>query len=87
MEAWPDTLAGLSPQFHADRAQLLEIMRREAILYRSPTQPILSRDGTSAKWMLNSLQVTLTAKGAELAGRCVLELSKDSKAGKSPRSA
>jgi len=76
MEAWPDILARLPPQFHADRAQLLEIMRREAILYRSPTQPILSRDGTSAKWMLNSLQVTLTAKGAELAGRCVLELLK-----------
>lgn len=76
MEAWPDTLARLPPQFHADRAQLLEIMRREAILYRSPTQPILSRDGTSAKWMLNSLQVTLTAQGAELAGRCVLELLK-----------
>jgi orotate phosphoribosyltransferase len=76
MEAWPDTLARLPPQFHADRAQLLEIMRREAILHRSPTQPILSRDGTSAKWMLNSLQVTLTARGAELAGRCVLELLK-----------
>ena len=27
-----------------------------------------------ARWMLNSLQVTLTPRGAELAGRCVLEL-------------
>ena len=43
---------------------------------RSPTQPILSRDGSTARWMLNSLQVTLTPRGAELAGRCVLELLK-----------
>jgi orotate phosphoribosyltransferase len=76
MEAWPDSLARLPAQFHADRAQLLDAMRREAILYESPTQPILSRDGTTAKWMLNSLQVTLTPRGAELAGRCVLELLK-----------
>jgi orotate phosphoribosyltransferase/AMMECR1 domain-containing protein len=76
MEAWPDSLARLPAQFHADRAQLLDAMRREAILYESPTQPILSRDGSTAKWMLNSLQVTLTATGAELAGRCVLELLK-----------
>jgi len=76
MEAWPDSLARLPAQFHADRAQLLDMMRREAILYASPTQPVLSRDGTAAKWILNSLQVTLTARGAELAGRCVLELLK-----------
>ena len=58
------------------RAELIEMMRRQAILYRSETQPVLSRDGTSARWMLDSLAVTLSPRGAELAGRCVLELLK-----------
>src|SRR4026207_1252949 len=58
------------------RAELIEILRRQAILYRSETQPVLSRDGTSARWMLDSLSVTLSPHGAQLAGRCVLELLK-----------
>jgi orotate phosphoribosyltransferase len=74
MDCWPDDLARLPAGFHADRDELLDLMRREAILYESATQPVLSRDGSTARWMLNSLQVTLTARGAELAGRCVLEL-------------
>jgi orotate phosphoribosyltransferase/AMMECR1 domain-containing protein len=76
MEAWSDSLARLPAAFHADRAELVGLLRKDGILYRSPTQPILSRDGSSARWMLNSLQVTLTPRGAELAGRCVLELLK-----------
>jgi orotate phosphoribosyltransferase/AMMECR1 domain-containing protein len=74
MEAWTRSVARMPAAFHADRDELLGMMRKEAILYQSPTQPILSRDGSSARWMLNSLQVTLTPRGAELAGRCVLEL-------------
>jgi orotate phosphoribosyltransferase len=74
MEAWSHSLARIPAGFHADRDELLAMMRKQAILYRSDTQPILSRDGSSARWMLNSLQVTLTPRGAELAGRCVLEL-------------
>src|SRR5687768_7090417 len=58
------------------RAELIEMLRRQAILYRSETQPVLSRDGTSARWMLDSLSVTLSPRGAQLAGRCVLELLK-----------
>jgi orotate phosphoribosyltransferase/AMMECR1 domain-containing protein len=73
-ESWSRGLARLPAAFHRDRDELLTLMRKEAILYRSPTQPILSRDGSSARWMLNTLQVTLTQRGAELAGRCVLEL-------------
>jgi orotate phosphoribosyltransferase/AMMECR1 domain-containing protein len=73
-ESWSRGLARLPAAFHRDRNELLSLMRKEAILHRSPTQPILSRDGSSARWMLNSLQVTLTQRGAELAGRCVLEL-------------
>ena len=76
MEAWCNSLARLPARFHAERAELLDLMRRDAILHASPTQPVLSRDGTSARWMLNSLAVTLTPRGAELAGRCVLELLK-----------
>jgi orotate phosphoribosyltransferase len=76
MEAWSQSLARLPAQFHADRAELLALMRKNAIIYESPAQPILSRDGSTARWMLDSLQVTLTPRGAELAGRCVLELLK-----------
>lgn len=70
------TLSTLSAGFHAERAELLQLLRRDGILYRSPTQPVLSRDGTSARWMLDSLCVTLAPRGAELAGRCLLELLK-----------
>ncbi len=52
------------------------MLQRRGILYRSETQPVLSRDGTSARWMLNSLAVTLSPRGAQLAGQCVLELLK-----------
>jgi orotate phosphoribosyltransferase/AMMECR1 domain-containing protein len=75
-EALSETISSLPEQFQADRTELLGMLRQSAILYRSPTQPILSRDGTSARWMLNSLAVTLTPRGAELAGRCLLELLK-----------
>lgn len=62
--------------FHSARVELIEMLRSHAILYRSETQPVLSRDGTSARWMLDSLAVTLSPRGAQLAGRCVLELLK-----------
>ena len=52
------------------------MLLKQGILYRTPTQPVLSRDGTSARWMLDSLAVTLNPRGAELAGRCMLELLK-----------
>ena len=52
------------------------MLRQRGILHRSSTQPVLSRDGTSARWMLDSLAVTLSPRGAELAGRCMLELLK-----------
>jgi len=70
------TFSTLSESFHAERAELLQLLRQNGILYRSPTQPVLSRDGTSARWMLDSLSVTLAPRGAELAGRCILELLK-----------
>ena len=66
--------ASRSEQFRRDREELLEMLLRQGILYRSATQPVLSRDGTSARWMLDSLAVTLNQRGAELAGRCLLQL-------------
>lgn len=68
------TLRSLPEAFQSERAELLDLLRRRGILYRSETQPVLSRDGTSARWMLDSLAVTLSPRGAELAGRCVLKL-------------
>src|SRR5215216_561308 len=75
-EALSTTLKSLPESFQTGRAELLYMLQRRGILYRSETQPILSRDGTSARWMLDSLSVTLSPRGAELAGRCVLELLK-----------
>src|SRR5919107_6431134 len=75
-EPLSSTLASLPARFHAERAELLALLRRDGILRRTPTQPVLSRDGTSARWMLDSLSVTLTPRGAALAGRCLLELLK-----------
>jgi AMMECR1 domain-containing protein/orotate phosphoribosyltransferase len=75
-ESLSTTLASLPERFHSERAELLELLRRDGILHRSPTQPVLSRDGTSARWMLDTLSVTLAPRGAELAGRCLLELLK-----------
>ena len=75
-EALSTTLGSLPESFQSERAELLDLLRRRGILYRSETQPVLSRDGTSARWMLDSLCVTLSPRGAELAGKCVLELLK-----------
>src|SRR5258705_488467 len=75
-EAHSTTLKSLPESFQEARAELLEMLQRSGILYRSETQPVLSRDGTSARWMLDSLAVTLSPRGAQLAGKCVLELLK-----------
>jgi AMMECR1 domain-containing protein/orotate phosphoribosyltransferase len=75
-DALSTTLALLPEDFHSARSELLEMLRQRGILHRSSTQPVLSRDGTSARWMLDSLAVTLSPRGAELAGRCMLELLK-----------
>lgn len=64
----------MPPQFHADRRELLDLLLRRGILYQSEDQPVLSRDGSSARWMLNSLAFTLETRGAELAASCLLQL-------------
>ncbi len=75
-EALSNTLNSLPESFQEARAELLTMLQRSGILYQSEAQPVLSRDGTSARWMLDSLAVTLSPRGAQLAGRCVLELLK-----------
>ncbi len=57
-----------------ERTQLLDLLRRDGILHASETQPVLSGDGTPARWMLDSLPVTLGAPGADLAARALLRL-------------
>lgn len=56
------------------KERLLSLILQDGILFRTPTQPILSRDGTSGRWMLNSLAVSLTYEGIQLAAACLLEL-------------
>src|SRR6478672_7985348 len=73
-EALTTILNSMPEQFQLERAELLNLLLKHGILYRTETQPVLSRDGTSARWMLDSLPVTLTPRGAELAGRCILQL-------------
>ena len=63
---------GPAPQV-SEREELLELLLERGILRRTEAQPVLSRDGTSARWMLDSLAVTLTPRGAELAGGLILE--------------
>jgi len=61
------------PALKSAREELLDQMLEHGILRRTENQPVLSRDGTSARWMLDSLPVTLTPRGAELAGQVLLE--------------
>ncbi|MDQ6616296.1 MAG: AMMECR1 domain-containing protein [Actinomycetota bacterium] len=57
----------------ADRQELLKLLLTDGILHRTETQPVLGRDGTPARWMLDSLSVTLTPRGAELAAHGLLD--------------
>src|SRR5579871_6907325 len=67
-------LASLPASLQADRAELLSLLLKKGILYRSENQPICSPDGKSGRWMLDSLAFTLEPRGAELTARCLLPL-------------
>jgi orotate phosphoribosyltransferase len=58
----------------AERAELLALLLRDGILYASESQEVVSRDGAKAPWMLDTLSVSMTLRGAQLAGRCLLRL-------------
>ncbi len=55
------------------RADLLHRVVQDGVLHRSASQTIVDVDGTSARWMLDSLGFSLTADGAHLAARVMLE--------------
>jgi AMMECR1 domain-containing protein/orotate phosphoribosyltransferase len=59
---------------HADlREQLRLLLKEQGILYASPTQPILGRDGSTAPWAFYSWHVSLTSAGLRLAALNLLE--------------
>ena len=58
--------------FDRDRAELLELVCADGIYRGTAEHPLEARDGKPADWMLDSLQISLTTRGAELAGRCLL---------------
>ncbi len=70
-------LSAMPETFQQERRELLSLLLRDGILHRTLERPIVSRDGVTARWMLNSLGVTLSSRGAELAGRCLLQLLKN----------
>lgn len=57
-----------------DWEELLALLLRDGILYRTAEQTVVSRDGTPARWMLESWPVSLSAHGGSLAARCLLKL-------------
>jgi len=63
-----------SASFASDREELLALLLREGIRREAPSATVSLGDGTSEPWKLDSLGVTLSSRGAELAGRCLLQL-------------
>jgi len=57
-----------------DRAELLRLLCADGIFHSTEDHPIVTNSGVGASWMLDSLRVSMTARGAELAGRCLLDL-------------
>lgn len=64
-----------SSSFASAREELLELLLREGIRRESsePREASAGEDGGSP-WKLDSLGVTLSSRGAELAGRCLLQV-------------
>jgi orotate phosphoribosyltransferase/AMMECR1 domain-containing protein len=63
-----------SASFASERQELLELLLREGIRREPTSLTVSSEDGSAAPWTLDSLGVTLSSRGAELAGRCLLHL-------------
>ena len=56
------------------RKELQELLRRQAILYSTPSSPITHRSGEVSPWAFYSWGVTLTADGLRLAARNLLDV-------------
>lgn len=63
----------MTASIDADRAELIDLLCRDGTYWATPEHPILTHDGSAARWMLDSMRVSLTARGAELAARCLLD--------------
>ncbi|MCA9677763.1 MAG: hypothetical protein KC464_22255, partial [Myxococcales bacterium] len=62
-----------APERDADRAALRDLLCADGIFRSTPDHPIVSHDGSSIAWMLDSQRISLTAPGAALAARCLLD--------------
>jgi len=58
---------------HSSRRELQELLRRQAILYSTPSAPITYRNGQLSPWAFYSWGITLTTEGLRLAARNLLE--------------
>ncbi len=56
-----------------DREELRQLLQHEAFLIRNKDQQLRSRSGRTMGWMLYSWAITLQGRGAELAGKCLLD--------------
>jgi orotate phosphoribosyltransferase/AMMECR1 domain-containing protein len=56
------------------RKELQELLRRQAILYSTPSAPITHRNGDISPWAFYSWGITLTNEGLRLAARNLLEV-------------
>ncbi len=57
----------------AARSELLDLLCSDGIYRATPENPIVTASGAKASWMLDSMRVTLTARGSALAARCLLD--------------
>jgi orotate phosphoribosyltransferase len=57
-----------------ERAELNRLLLDDGILYASDTQTVKSRDGTGARWMLETWPVSMSTRGGELSGQLLLAL-------------
>jgi orotate phosphoribosyltransferase/AMMECR1 domain-containing protein len=55
------------------RKELQDLLRRQGILYSTPSAPITHRSGAISAWTFYSWNITLTAQGLRLAARNILE--------------
>ena len=60
-------------QIAKDREELRRLLMEDGVLHAGPEQPIRGRDGRHASWMFYSWNCSLTARGAQLAGRLILD--------------
>lgn len=60
-----------SSAFERDSRELEQLLCERGIRRSTPDHPLRYPDGREARWMLDSLRVSLTPRGGELAGRCL----------------